>query len=197
MRPIAILCTSRTGSSLIAGIFSAHGLNCGTPGESLGYTTYESQEVKAVLRSIGEWHIAQRGGFRNGEEWISFDDGHTAALYDVVTQHEIGLIKCGLEYWRALAATWFELPVIKIRRDLDSAAQSVADKRGEDFETVREIVRKRFGQLDTIPGVTVNTDDVIAGDLTTLRGAFDYCGIDFCEFTARSVIEPDRWHYAA
>lgn len=170
---------------MIAGIFAAHGLKYGVGGETRGYKSFENQRLKYFLKDMG---------YKAGYEfpgWVP-DLGGTAEL---VKELNIDLFKVGVEYWRPLEA--LGATPVKIKRKIENVARSVTDKNGHDYDEAVWWVKKRYEMLDSIPGPTVLTDDVIKGDYSTLKEAFDWCDIEFNEDHANKVIDPEMWHYAA
>jgi len=177
---IAILFTSRTGSSMVAGIFAAHGLNYGGGRNAPGYFDYEYPELK-------EWLGTCKPDGYDFESFVPYKPGITGVV------NGLDMMKVGVQYWPVIKE--LNPKAVKVKRNLESAARSVADKRGEPYDSTYAIVKKRFDMLDSVPGVEINTDELVNGDLKTLREAFDYCDLDLDEEKAMSVIKPDRWHY--
>ena len=185
---IAILCTSRSGSSMVAGIFVAHGCSCGQTFRTLGYVSYESQIFKKYLKQCG--HAWKKP--RTLPEFIP-DLGRAK---QVAKDANINLVKCSVEFWPSVKTLKPKL-VVKIKRDIDCAARSVSDKRNEKYGHVLPYIRRRYAMLDHIPGVTVNTDALVRGDFKEIRDAFDVAGMKFSQEKALEVINPEMWHYQA
>lgn len=177
---ILILCTTRSGSSLVTAIFAAHGLNFGQDAMTAGYRSFEDQAVKAHLRPMSN------GPF----EWAT-DAGGTA---DLIRERGIDVFKCGLEYWPAFEGM-DSLHVVKVKRNPASVAASLAEKKGLPIEQCLEAVKHRYAMLDTIPGVEVDTDALVGGDFGGIWLAFSRCGLDLDIGKARKVIRPDMWRH--
>jgi len=182
---IILLCTSRSGSSLVAGVFKAHGCNLGGCGEFADYARHENLRLKE--------HLKYRQ-HENGWKFPQYvkDPGGTAEL---IARLNLDLYKCGVEYWHILKP--FASYVVKIRRDPVAAAKSVAGRHDDNMKEAVYRVGKRYEMLDTITGPTVDTDAVIAGDFATLQAAVEHCGLAWDEAKAQAVIDPKLWHHVA
>lgn len=179
---IVLLCTSRSGSSMVASMFAAHGLNCGEVGHTLGYCSYENQPMKYHLK-----RMAKQAGTQF-PVWLP-ELGGTRELAE---QLGLELFKCSVEQWKPFEG-W--CTPVKIKRNIENAARSVTDKNGGDYDQAVWMIEQRYRLMDTIPGPTIDTDKVMAGDLSGVAEAFEYCGLEFNEALARSCIKPGMWHY--
>lgn len=168
---------------MITAIFAAHGLEYGQSGRSRGYATYEHPEVKRWLKEN-----KAVSGVRQFQPPV-------AGFAEFAEGLGINLVKIGVEWW---PLTWDAQPhYVKIKRDPWANAKSLSQKRGFDFTDCLHAIRRRHQLLDSVPGPTVDSDAVIAGDFATLENAFEHCGLAFDPATARLAIKPDQWHFAA
>lgn len=180
---IVLLCTSRSGSSMIAGIFAAHGVNCGQTFQGSEYQTFENLELRRHVRDL-----AQRGG-NEFLDWVKPLGG----TEELVRRLGVDLFKCSVECWKPFEPF---AKAVKIKRSVDSAARSVVSRGTDrDYDEAARIIRKRYAMMDSIPGPTVHSEKVIAGDFDELREAFAYCGLEFDEAKARRCIKPKMWHH--
>jgi len=184
---ILILMTSRSGSSLVAKIFAAHGFDIGSEQTySCGYATYENARVK-------EW-IAQHKHLLPLKTGLPCD--YVPGVEKCIPPN--GVVKIGMEY----AGLFVKMSpkVITVKRDVWSVASSLAAKRGnpDKAQNCVSVVVARFAGMDRMRkkwnGAEINTDQIIAGDFSGVRAAFEHHGIDFDEDKARACVEPDKWH---
>jgi hypothetical protein len=181
---IVLLCTSRSGSSMIASMFAASGLNCGEVSYTQGYCAFENMAMKDHIKAM-----AKRG--RNiFPEWVPALGG----TQELAQKLNLQLFKCSVECWKPFEPF---STAVKIKRNIHSAAKSVTDKNGSDYNEAVDMINERYRLLDGIDGPTINTDKVIAGDLSEVRQAFEYCGLEFDEAQAQACIKPEMWHYRA
>lgn len=203
-----LLMTSRSGSSMIADIFVRHGLHWATNtsrnpvvgGEKVRYKSFENQVVKNYLKS--------QFGTPLGD-LITYDDKHVsefAALLKreyIMREGHANVWKGAVEFfplWQALA----EEGRITIRahivyREMSKVIESVlAKRRGRgDENEARRITEKRyeiFGDLATDYAASVIlTDQIVAGDFSSLRLAFDGGPVAFDPAIATAVVDPSKW----
>jgi len=185
---VLILMTSRSGSSLVSKIFHAHGWDHG--GEryfSCGYETFENVAVKRFIDANKHRIHTETGKFCN----------YIPGVEACVPDHR-GLVKIGVEY-----AGLFERMnphVVTVKRDPVAVAKSLTDKRGNPhmWEKTVPAIRARYKGLDRAVrrwgGAEVNTDQLVKGDLTSIRAAFEHHGFAFNEDIARRCIRPEIWH---
>lgn len=168
---------------MIAGVFAAHGLRCGETFQGGEYPTWENVPLRNHIKDL-----ARRGG-NEFLDWVKPLGG----TEELVRSLNVDLFKCSVECWKPFEP--FAVAV-KIKRNVDSAARSVASRGADrDLDEAADIIRERYRMMDSIPGPTIHTDKVIAGDFDELRQAFDYCGLEFDEDLARRCIQPDLWHH--
>ena len=184
---ILILMTSRSGSSLVAKIFAAHGFNPG--GErvhSCGYETFENAAVNQWIRDHKPELKLTTGKF------CDFVPGIESCIPDN------GVVKIGVEY-----LTLFEHlnpKVITVKRDVESIAKSLATKRGHPDQAAGCIpgIMLRFKALDRARakwnGAEINTDEIIAGDFSKVEAAFNHHELHYNEAKAWACVDRDNWH---
>ena len=184
---ILILMTSRSGSSLVSKIFVRHGFDPGPePVYSCGYETFENA---GVVRFVRENKPAIR--LRTGQ-FCDFVPG--------VEKHipENGVVKMGVEY--ATLFQFLDPMVITVKRDPQSIARSMATKRGhpEQAPSCLPGIHLRFRLMDRARerwnGAEINTDEIMAGDFSTVEAAFKHHGLEYDEQIARDCVKPEKWH---
>lgn len=182
---------ARSGSSMVAGIFAAHGFNT-SRGEyakmrdGAKYWTFESRKIKDFIRhnrtekpgDLRNFHT-----FRNHDEFNRIVDGLP----------EPWVIKTGVEKWPLFR----DIPaaVVKIRRSTEHIAQSIAAKRGDDYSEVYPLIIEKQKLFDRVPGHNVYTEEIIVGDFSSLDPVFLELGVEFDPDKARNCVDPDKWHY--
>lgn len=195
--PILIAAQPRSGSSMTAGIFAFHGVWVGSHRKGdqdnpRGY--FENTKLKNRQKTWTR-HGAKKGqmgdpkpGWREIVEAIIREDGYEGGRW---------LFKFSALNWRV----WHEFDPwwVKCRRDPASCYESCKrvgfpEPNMTDAERWR-VVSLYDAVLDEIPGVDVDTQAVSQGDLTTIREAIEYCGLDFDEERTRDFILPRAWHY--
>ena len=182
---IALLCTSRSGSSMITGIFAAHGLELGEVRNSGPYKSLENIVLRDHVRELS---------VRGKNKFLEYIPA-LGGTKELVEQLGVDLFKCSVECWKPFEPF---STAVKIKRNIKNAAESVT-KRGvdRDYDEAVKIIEKRYQMLDSIPGPTIHTDKVMAGDYSELKAAFDYCGLVFDADLAKSCIDPTLWHHWA
>ena len=174
--PIVLWMTSRSRSSMVAGIFAAHGINWGgKQSQSAGYNTFENMDVRACQKR--HFGLPYMQMVEPTAEFI-------AEIYSLVPQNETYLVKTGIEYFDAFQPL---IPFnIYLLRNPEHVAASLCSKRkGLDPDAALQAAEWRFKMMrarhSTVGGVFIDTDRVIAGDFTQLRAAVEICGVLFDE----------------
>ena len=184
---ILILMTARSGSSLVARIFAAHGYDTG--GEKVYSHGYETFENAKVNRWIDD-HKPQ----------LQLTTGrpcrYIPGIEDCIPDN--GVVKTAVEYLGLFVMLDFKL--ITVKRDVHSIAESVAIKRGEPGTAYKIVggMMSRMAGLERMRavwnGAEIDTDQIMAGDLSSVKAAFEHHGLEYDEDKARACIEPDKWH---
>lgn len=195
-RPIVVLMTSRTGSSMVAGLFAHHGLWVGdkyVTGSGLGkdYPSYETREVKSWLRERYDLQGAELVTNTQAGQFADFIAG-------IVPPGRRWLVKCGVMFWPLFEP--LNPHIVYVRRDFENSVAAIMARPGAAAEAVvRDLIARRYALMDQIHaehgGTMIDTDKLIAGDYGDIRAAFDECGLEFVEEIAKTVIQPDRWHF--
>lgn len=202
--PILIMALPRSGSSMTAGIFAAHGVWVGRhnrEGRRNVKGSFEGKAVRnAVIHTFGRGHVvaglpcAQTPGFRAAIERAVTADGYESGPW---------LWKGSAMYWPA----WFEFPDAKwivCRRDAEASVKSalmppyVYGKNCARWEA-RRIVQAHNRELDKIVKLfgapEVDTEAVAHGDFLTIELALERCGIRPDRKLIEDFVDPTMWHF--
>jgi len=199
-RPLVILMTSRSGSSMVSGIFAAHGLWYSEPSPDDysvfgNYKLYENQKMKRWLKRY--FNIA--GTRFVSEEW---NDQFMVQVNRIYPEGQRWFWKGGVMFW----PLWRQLDpyVVFIRRPLEQAVSSAFEKQGHNTvsrEACREMISARYRLMNQVRyetgGIDIRTDQVAEGNYETLQQAFAYCNLDFQPGLADDIVEPARWRHRA
>lgn len=184
---ILILMTARSGSSLVAKIFVAHGFDAGAEKVfSHGYETFENADVNQwILDNKYRMHCVTGKMCR-----------YVPGIEDCVPPN--GVVKTAVEYGGLFDK--LDPKVIVVKRNAMSIARSWASKRGkpDDYNMHIGGARLRMAGMDRIVrernGAAINTDQIMSGDFSGCRAAFEHHGLEFDEAKARACVDPDKWH---
>lgn len=192
----------RSGSSMTAGIFAAHGVwfgHCTEAGPANPKGFFENTAIKRELKQrYGVLTLARdQTDFERNPEVKPHDDFAIVVLNVLKVQGWTGgpwAYKMSALYRDAWAH--FKPKYVGVRRKNVVEANL---KRQEMFGTtdparVTRMVDMHNAIIDECE-VIVKTDEVVAGDYTSLEMAFDYCGLAFDPALAQAFVEPDLWHH--
>jgi len=197
--PILLMTCPRSGSSMTAGLFHVHGVWAGTcrPGDEWNPKGhFENLPVKNLIKK--QWHrsIVNKGvlakrlpGFREAVETAIRGDGYDGGKW---------LWKGSALYWPAFFE--FDPTWITVRRNRESTVRScirsgMLDSR-RTGETI-DIHHRVMDELNARGAVEVRTDELVAGEYSSLERALDRCGIEMDREKVRQWIDPGAWHYVA
>ena len=180
--------TARSGSSLVAKIFAAHGFDTGSERVySHGYETFENAKVN---RWIDE-HKAQFP-LTTGQPCR-----YVPGIEECIPPN--GCVKTAVEYSGLFVKMDFKL--ITVTRNVRAIAESVAIKRGEPG-TAESIVGGMMSRMagmarlrDKWDGAEIDTDEIMAGDLSSVEAAFKHHELEYSEEKTRACVDPDKWHH--
>lgn len=195
-RPICLWMTSRSRSSLVSKIFANHGVWWGdTPKMSRGYSTYENQVIKRIQKDTikpkeGRLPYCEKLEL-NQEVLDTFHEKLKTHLYETMPiSFSKWSMKTGVEYFNA----WKDLNPynIFIKRNPNSIAKSIQDKKIGDFDSAYRAANWRFDYMDEIQkeygGVVIDTDNIISGNYKEVKEAMEYCEIEFDQTALESSI---------
>lgn len=194
MRPIIILSLPRSGSSMTAGIFAKHGVWVGP------YMKGDRHNAKGHFEGLPFKEEIKKVAPQAAQQGIPADpvDDWPNRVRSILHRHGYSggpwLFKGSAMYyplWLSMDPCW-----ICVRRDIRAIEQS-----GKRSGMMRDDVRVpgHVGAMDYVRdelgGVDVFTDELIAGDYSSIVRAFDHCGIKFDPAIADDFIDPTLWHF--
>ena len=202
---VLILMTSRSGSSMVADIYRRHGFFWASDesknplvGRKVRYNSFENQVVKKFMKANFGTPLG---------DMISFDDQQAAAMRELIKHEYAASTMCVWKGAVEFFPIWWELhnrgdivvkPVV-IWRPMKAVMDSLRAKRQGNVDEKRlvEITDKRY---DVLGGIAtdhafpvIETDELVKGNLGSLRDAFDYYGHNFDEAIVRETIKPKKW----
>lgn len=176
---------SRSGTSMMAGLFHAHGVffgDCIPPNRFNRKGFFENVYLKEVLRGLEpDWPVAW---------WTEF----TSQGWD---GRQPWGVKCGPK--RAGIILPLEPAVVVVcRRPIDEIASSRervpwAKGSARGVPLGEYVAADDLHGLASMPVVDVRTDRVAAHDFTGLAEVFDHLGVHFDDGVARAWVEPLMW----
>ena len=182
MSNAVILMQSRSGSSMVAGIFAAHGFWYGESYDKAGYPTFENVDVKDAIK-------ANKDKITRGEFCQPFDP----CFYP---EYEPWFWKGPVEVYPCFEN--FGAQTILVRRNARANVDALMARHpGGDRDYARSLYVKRHNLMDEVGGIDVYSDEIIAGDYTSIKLALNACDVEFNPELAKSVIRPDMWHHSA
>lgn len=197
MKNVAILMQSRTASSLVAGMFRAHGWHTGGDGVvTRDYVSHESQAVKARL--VQEYGVAMTDP--------------APAVADEQLRKILGTIpepwawKGDIFYANVFRATFPDLAWVYVKRFIPDAVRSSLNERAMPImragrawyydELAAELaafLRRKYDLMVELEtewgGKVVYTTDVLRGRYHTIRNAIQYAGGEWDEALALTAFK--------
>lgn len=197
---ILILCSPRTGSSLVTKIFHEHGCwigNVRSKPNNHGYVHYENEDLRNVVKSIVNTNTIEH-------VW-----GYPIAVkkeYKKKLDNIIDAIQPKNPWCFKVLADYGPLffhrkpRLIYIRRDQKQAIESMAEKgRKPDKDKIAKIHHQRIKLMKSyeyeLGGRWVNTDELIDGNYESIREAIEFSGLTFNPDIVESVIDQSKWHH--
>lgn len=176
---------------MVTSIFAAHGYNTSRGvrdglADGSRYWTYEWPEVKRYFK-----RCRVKGENENGKFFTYANPDEFHGL--VKSLPKPWVIKCGVNMWPLFAK--MPVTVVKVRRNSESIARSMAAKKRQGYEETLAGVKEKEELFNLIPGFEVSADELIAGDFSSLIPAFRDCGVRFDPALAATCIDPNQWHY--
>jgi hypothetical protein len=182
---------ARSGSSMVTSILAAHGFNTSRGAhaklqDGAKYWTFESREFKDYYRHN---RTEKPGDLTNFHTFMN----HNGFKQLVSDLQEPWVIKTGVEKWHLFDG--IPAVVIKVRRRPENIARSMAAKKGEEYSYVYPLILGKQKLFNEFQGHSVYTEDIIAGDFSSLEPVFTELGMVFNLSNAQKCVNPSMWHY--
>jgi len=176
VKNVVVVMQPRSGSSLVTGIFAAHGWWTGETTRDREYQRYENAMIKAQFAG----RDLVRGEFVTSREPLEWEP------------IEPWVLKVGTEDFPRIPAD----VAVKVYRNPSSILASVMSRNPFTCRKyVAALIERRHEMMDSIAGYTVDTNKLVAGDFAEIKAAIQACGAEFSEALVRSVIDPSRWRH--
>lgn len=194
-RPIIVLSPGRSGSSLVAGIFAAHGVWTGDtmPGnEHNPHGYFENREMRRYMLYV------------HGRGWLGEPPEAAETWPNVVrgTLNNQGykegpwLFKCGAFYWKVWQP--FAPLYVKVWRPIEAILASFERcgfLKGRYTDTqICDIVTRQHGLMKHIHGPDIDAGRLVAGERDEIRPAMECAGLSYDEGATDAFIDPKAWH---
>lgn len=195
--PILVMAMPRSGSSMVAGLFAAHGVWVGTywPGDQWNAKGhFENVPIRNALKErfgkiVGTGEPADPvDGWRDKCLGLIRGDGYDGGPW---------LFKGTAMYW----PLWGEFSPrwVCVRRSLDairSSGEASGMLRGVSDAALQAHVDALDHIRDDLGGVDVDTSALVGeGDYSTLERAFEHCGIEMDPEIVDEFIDPGLWRH--
>jgi len=191
MRPIVILGTPRSFTSLTAGIFRDHGVwfgECRDYHEFAPTGACENLRMKRILKSFAGPIVSP------GIECPPFPD-FGEKIKAVMNDQEYDGGPCAFKHSAMYHAVWdFCKPYfICCRRGKEAVMAS--GKRSTMFAANGESWDRHQEVMDKVVGVNVYGDRYFEGDWSDLQTAFEFCGLEFDVNIAEKLLDHKHKHF--
>lgn len=191
--PIVILGAPRSFTSLTSGIFRDHGVFFGIDrrGPEAPTGSCESIKLKATLKQYYNGYVEAGRVTGRIPRWkeimtgILEDDGYKEGPW-------------GAKHSAMFHPIWHEFApkFICCRRDpgkILASNKRVGFKAGTE-ESIAAHIKVMENLVAADMAVEVWGEEYFSGDFEKLAAAFEYCGLEFREQTARNLINPEHFH---
>lgn len=64
----------------------------------------------------------------------------------------------------------------------------------QDLKKINYLIDRHSVAMDSVDGIDVKTDDVAAGEFSTIQRAIEGAGLEFDESVTREFVSPDLWN---
>ena len=180
---------------MVAHILKDHGCWIGysKPGDKhnpLGY--FENRELKRRMKAYHGYSLPGKLpttiiGWRDIVKSVIRKQGYRGGPW---------AFKTGVHY----ADVWREFSplIIKIMRARDEIIQSY-QRYGGIYQALSEpdflsVIDRGLAKLKLLPGIEVNTNDLIQGRRDQIRKAVESVGFTYSSRTVESIVNPEFWH---
>jgi len=174
---------SRSGTSLIAGIFCLHGVFFGQCREAdnnnpKGY--FENKKISNIKRQTKSQHVFKREEIHN----ILVEEGYLGGLWGVK------FLPDSINMWDNFNPTF-----ICCRREIEQNYKSYSRFFNASKPNFTSYYHKMHKAMDKVSDFDIKTKDVVNGDYSSLKKAINSIGLVFDKELTNNFIEKDYWHF--
>lgn len=179
---------------MIARIFKEHGFHTGDKKfrNQFGYRTYENlelrQSINAITHMVGSMDKRLNAGKNNQ---------HIRRLFERHIGKTPWLFKAGPQYWSIVHGAFPTANFVLITRNIESiiASQQAKSPKLNTRLWVEAFVQAIEDLHQELQYPVIDSDEVIAGNYTSLEVAMEYCGIPFHPVIADDCIDKKMWRF--
>lgn len=187
---ICIYGNPRSGTSLVAKIFRAHGVWTGLSKNIRGYRTYEWDSVKFTIRGNCNW--SDRCVFTNIRSAV------LQRVDELITERKERhiLFKSPPDYHQVMER--YNPIIVTVRRHIDSVLASQINGSvwpRHKVERWKKVILRRIALMDEMNAPVVDTDEILNGDFSSIKKAIEHCGLPFDFETTERQIDRKIWHH--
>lgn len=198
-RPLALFCSPRGGSSLVAGVFVRHGFWTGRTfggpdGRGTGgYVNHENAQIKQFMKDNWPLDAGNHWSQPTRADLRGFCQKAVPALHH-------WMFKGPSEYYGVWRHYFPFMRAVMVFRDEKQAVEAHVRRRGEKVrETASQIVRARYEFMDAMLEADplawrVDAERVVDGDLGQVAPVLAEYGIDLDHRKAMDGINPPMFH---
>ena len=199
LEPIIIVGMARSGTSMVAGVFKAHGLWGGTslraPTTKYPKGFNEHQKIKGLLlKNFGRADIHNKP-FDFRPDWAK-------QVYSVLRGERYDEERWFVKHSALYARAWEEFrPLWILVRRSEKGILASLERRGQMIERSKdwwkEHIRQHVDEMDRLEleagGVSIFADELIKGIFWSAERALLHCGLDYDRDKVKEVIRPEVW----
>lgn len=197
--PLALFCSPRGGSSLVAGVFVRHGFwvgkTFGGPDGrgSGGYVNHENAQIKAFMKE--HWPLDAGNHFADATR-----ADLPAFCRKVVPADQRWMFKGPSEYYAVWRQHFPHMRACMVFRDEAQAVEAHVRRRGEKVrEIATQVVSQRYRFMEAMLradplSFRVDAESVVDGDLGQVVPVLAEYGIDLDHRKAMEGINPQMYH---
>lgn len=197
--PLALFCSPRGGSSLVAGVFVRHGFWTGRTfggpdGRGTGgYVNHENAQIKQFMKD--NWPLDAGNHFSN-----ALRADLRGFCQKVVPADQRWMFKGPSEYYGVWRQHFPHMRAVFVFRDEKQAVEAHVRRRGEKVrQKASQIVSQRYRFMEAMLradslSFRVDADAVVDGDLSQIAPILPVYGIDLDHRKAMEGISPQMYH---
>lgn len=197
-RPVVIVGTPRSGTSMTAGLFARHGCwtgECRKPNRHNPKGFFENLELKKILLKragaiVHEGRVAEyHPGFAKDINNLLVSQGYEGGPW--LMKHSALYWKLWQDFYPIWVVCWRD-PVSIVQSGMKSGYFA----GGKTEKALMERIALHHEEMRNIEGHHVDTQKVAFGDFSSIRPAIEEIG-EFNEELAAKFVDRSHWHHVA